>query len=85
MALISMYHLNHLWYICVIMFRYRILRIVNRMRGFSTQTQSHNDLEKRVTELEHKVKQKEADIETLVGVSGGLFIGIMYLVGTTKR
>jgi tetrahydromethanopterin S-methyltransferase subunit G len=55
------------------------------MRGFSTQTQSHNDLEKRVTELEHKVKQKEADIETLVGVSGGLFIGIMYLVGTTKR
>jgi hypothetical protein len=53
------------------------------VRGFSSQTQ--NDLEKRVTELEHKVKQKEADMDTLAGVSGGLFLGLMYLVGTTKR
>ena len=60
----------------VIMFRSRVTRIVNCVRGFSKQTQS---------DLENKVKQKEANMETLAGVTGGLFLGLMYLTGTAKR
>ncbi len=65
------------------MFRSRGIHIVNRVRYFSKQTLS--DLEKRMTDLENRVKQKEDDMDTLAGVSGALFLGLMYLAGTTKR
>jgi len=52
------------------------------IRRFSSS--SLNDLEKRVADLENKVKERDVEVSNLAGISFGLILGVLYLAGTKK-
>lgn len=57
-----------------------------QMRRFSSSSPNPlNDLEKRVTDLEHKVKERDTEVSNLAGISFGLILGVLYLAGTKKE
>ena len=64
------------------MLRFCMKSIGSPIRRFSSS--SPKDLEKRVADLEYKVKERDVEVSNLAGISFGLILGVLYLAGTKK-